>query len=351
MRKFNLLLSFLFLLGITLVSCEGPMGPAGEDGTNGTNGTDGIDGTNGTAVCQTCHTNDQFLLSKQEQYNNSLHAKGENAAYTNNSSASCTNCHVSQGFRDYIATGTVPTTKYTNPLQPNCYTCHKIHTSFTEADWDLTTTSAVTLTHGSGTYDKGNSNLCANCHQARAVSPMPTVGGADVSLTSSRWGTHHGPVANILAANGGYEVTGTVTYGTNVHGSIADGCITCHMSTPYGNYAGGHQMGLEYDSHGTATPLYTGCTTCHTNDAAFKTKVSDFQASIQTKLDELEALLIADGIYNTATELIFTGTYSADVAGAFLNYQTCKEDRSLGVHNPAYVKALLTNSIEALSVK
>jgi len=43
-----------------------------------------------------------------------------------------------------------------------------------------------------------------------------------------------------------------------------------------------------------------------------------------------------------------TGTYSSDVAGARFNYQMCLEDRSNGVHNPKYVKALLQNSIEAL---
>ena len=32
-----------------------------------------------------------------------------------------------------------------------------------------------------------------------------------------------------------------------------------------------------------------------------------------------------------------------------LNWQLFAEDRSLGLHNPAYAKAVLTNTIEALS--
>ena len=36
-------------------------------------------------------------------------------------------------------------------------------------------------------------------------------------------------------------------------------------------------------------------------------------------------------------------------AQAFYNWIGLTEDRSLGVHNPRYVEALLSNSIEALS--
>ena len=37
------------------------------------------------------------------------------------------------------------------------------------------------------------------------------------------------------------------------------------------------------------------------------------------------------------------------VAQAFFNYEIIHEDRSDGAHNAAYIKALLTNSIEALT--
>jgi len=349
MKKFkNLFIYTVMFAGVALISCEGP---AGKDGVNG---QDGIDGATGTAVCQVCHASNQNMVAKVEQYNESFHANGENAAYANNSSASCTQCHVSQGFVDYINNGKVENTvKYSNPLQQNCYTCHQVHKTYTEADWTLTTTEAVTLTHGGDTYDRGNSNLCANCHQARTLSPaLPAIGGVDVTLTSTRWGTHHGPMANVLLGKGGYEVVGSEPYGTNPHYTQnAQGCVTCHMATPYGTMAGGHNLGLEYDSHGTAKLLTTGCTECHTNATTLATLISTRQATTQALLNELEALLETNGIYSTTTELAVLGTYSADVAGAFINYQTIKEDKSLGIHNPGYTEALLTNSIEKLSVK
>ena len=58
--------------------------------------------------------------------------------------------------------------------------------------------------------------------------------------------------------------------------------------------------------------------------------------------------LIAAGIMTEAGGSAVTGTYPSNVAGARMNYQMCLEDRSKGVHNPKYVKALLTNSIESL---
>ena len=48
-----------------------------------------------------------------------------------------------------------------------------------------------------------------------------------------------------------------------------------------------------------------------------------------------------DGYYNE-------GIYPVVLAQAAWNYKTLLEDKSEGVHNPDYVKALLSNSIEAL---
>jgi hypothetical protein len=43
------------------------------------------------------------------------------------------------------------------------------------------------------------------------------------------------------------------------------------------------------------------------------------------------------------------GTYTNRVAGACWNFRTIAvEDRSMGIHNPKFVKRLLQNSIESL---
>ena len=335
---------------MVIAACEGPMGPAGEDGVDGTNGTDG------TAKCSTCHNNSATIVAKQLQYENSLHAMGENAAYANRPAPAndCAKCHSSQGFLDFNADGTFNTAysstmQYKDVQQPNCYTCHETHKNFDETDWDLTYDGTHNLLLDNTAFNKGSGNLCSKCHQARAVSPMPVVGGADVALTSTRWGTHHGPVANVLTGTGLYKTVGSATYPTTAPHYAADACVTCHMANSYGDLGGGHTMNIEYDVHGTATLNLEGCVACHADLTALKTKITTLQADVTAKLATLEGLLITANIYNPTTGLNKTGSFTANVAGAFLNYQSLKEDRSFGVHNPAYTKALLDNSIQALT--
>ena len=56
------------------------------------------------------------------------------------------------------------------------------------------------------TVDFGTGNLCANCHQSRPIDAavMPVVGGPDITLTAAnkRYGSHHGPQANIIGGIG-----------------------------------------------------------------------------------------------------------------------------------------------------
>jgi len=69
--------------------------------------------------------------------------------------------------------------------------------------------------------------------------------------------------------------------------------------------------------------------------------------AIPTGLATLKQLLITAGSLTDTDEAV-PGIYSPQVAQATWNYITLIEDRSQGVHNPNYTKALLKNSIEAL---
>jgi hypothetical protein len=48
-------------------------------------------------------------------------------------------------------------------------------------------------------------------------------------------------------------------------------------------------------------------------------------------------------------DLSVPATLSADEAGAYWNLLMVDNEKSLGVHNPGYVRALLKNSIQSLS--
>jgi hypothetical protein len=54
------------------------------------------------------------------------------------------------------------------------------------------------------------------------------------------------------------------------------------------------------------------------------------------------------GAMNEGSDSPIPGTYAPEVAGAVLNYKAIKEDRSLGVHNPSYVRRILQNTIDLL---
>ncbi|TFH48808.1 MAG: hypothetical protein E4G92_02940 [Bacteroidia bacterium] len=354
MKRSLKFISLLVMTGMVMASCEGPMGPIGAQGEKGDKGDPGTPGS--TLACAECHNTDDQIVAFSAQWSESTHANGGNAAYANRSG--CAQCHTSQGFSQHVAgvadNNIVPPT---NPLQINCFTCHKIHETYTDDDWSFTKPGAETLAvkyaGADVIWDKGNSNQCVFCHQERPISPAPIANGPDFAITSSRIGPHHGPNANLILGKHPFELGTGYGPTANPH-STNSGCITCHMSDPYGYTAGGHNMGMKYDSHGTETRLNTGCATCHDISTtalatAFNTKINTFQALIQSKLDDLEGQLIAAGIYNVSSELAKTGTFKANAVMAYINYNTIKEDRSLGVHNPNYTKVLLDNSSAALT--
>jgi hypothetical protein len=234
-----------------------------------------------------------------------------------------------------------------------------IHMNYDETDWALSATDAVTFEWGDATVDLGgSSNLCINCHQSRSVSPAPELGGGEVTITSSRWGPHHGPLGNNLWGVGGYEIAGSESYGDpGSHAHAGLGCVSCHMApVPYGGRsAGGHTFNMTYEYHGSLEYNIGACTSCHSAlEDQEDFDLNGVQTEVEEKLGELHQILVDKGWLNEESGLWNASSsapivVSSDEAGAMLNYITIEEDRSLGIHNPRYILALLTNSIEALS--
>ncbi len=347
-------LSFFSVAAIMLCSCEGPMGPAGADGAPGADGQNGIDANES---CTLCHNNNAVIETKLAQWENSVHATGGNAGYCNRTG--CLQCHTSQGFLQAVATGsTSGLTVPTDPQQINCYTCHKIHDTFTDDDWALTKPGAQVLdvkdiAGADVTWNKGNSNQCVQCHQARPISGAPAFTDNDFVVTSggTRIGQHHSPTPNLILGKNAFEIDGTTDYPASNPHSSDKGCLSCHMSTPYGYVGGGHSWNMKYEVHENETLLTTGCLVCHTTYTAttIAAKLDDLQTEVEEKIADLEAQLIAAGVYDTSTELAKAGTFSSKLVYAYIIFDTIVQDRSEGAHNPGYIKALLDNTIEAMT--
>jgi len=301
------------------------------------------------------------MFAIQVQYAQSTHRLGGNFE---RSTTSCATCHTHQGFLERMETGAWATAENVmNPAPINCRTCHQIHTTYTAADYALTATEAVDLNYPGTTFDFGAAagNLCAQCHQARTFSPVPVIGGADVTVTSSRYGTHHGPQANIMAGVGAFEFTGPVSIvdGEHAHGLLTANekmCATCHMGAAFGEQSGGHTWKMSYDYHGSEVDNVAGCQSCHP-DANNFAYFGDLQGNIQALMVELEQQLVDFGIKQAmSTDYTIhglnvyanTGDWPGDVVGAFLNWQMFAEDRSLGLHNPTYVRSVLVNTVAAM---
>jgi hypothetical protein len=182
-----------------------------------------------------------------------------------------------------------------------------------------------------------SSNLCVNCHQSRRPEPNIAAPGETFEITATHYGPHHGPQANVFAAEGFAEIPGDVAY-TGDDG--AHSCSSCHMND-YADGAGGHSW----------APNTAGCYECH-SEAAF----NGIQSDVETKLNQLRDELLARGVLEEDPEEPGTyqpvvGTHPMIEVQAFFNWIGLVEDRSLGLHNPAYVNALLDNTLAALPTR
>ena len=294
--------------------------------------------------CSDCHDDSTTIVSMQTQWAASVHATGGN--FERNGSG-CAGCHASEGFSELMTVGNEEppdvAAAISNPSPINCRTCHEIHTNYDESDFALVGTDPGEIRVTGETVDFGKGNLCINCHQSRVGSPLAVPGGGDIEITSFRWGPHHGPQGNVFAGIGGIELPGSASYASSLHTSmITDGCVSCHMAEAYGAQAGGHTMKMGYDYHDALRPNLAGCEDCHEDIEDFD--LGGLQTEIIALLEELHGLMEADGLLRE-DGYILPAVWSSDKAGAYYNYKLIEEDRSNGVHNPKYAKALLVNSI------
>jgi len=349
--------SFMFIQ-CTSDPIAGIDGKDGIDGADGINGADGADGLNGEVTCISCHTTmnkehaeASYLLSIHaiETLHETTDLNGDpitltTSDYTNRTG--CVECHTSGGYIDQmngvaLATGggvAKNDPAYAGKQTITCVTCHDKHTTFDFANdgYDFALRQAlfpVTLAADQAyVMDMGSSNTCVNCHQPRSL--PPTVGDANGNVKlSSRFGPHHGPQSTLLEGIQGALYVGSTVYPAPKSAAHRKGasCTSCHMAESEDANEGLH----------TWNPAEDSCLTCHKNGAP--SEVSGFAADMQA----LEDLLVAKGAFDADKDAFTSNTVPLNVAQAAWNFALLREDRSNGIHNPGYAKALLKNSLEA----
>ncbi|RXP63619.1 hypothetical protein EC396_02105 [Lutibacter sp. HS1-25] len=361
------LIGFLMIIMSSFMFIQCTSDPiAGVDGKDGIDGVDGINGADGIGVqeCVACHS-DATRNPIHDAYAMSRHGNG--SSWARGTSASCAQCHNNEGYIDYLS-GNFKDGDGNQSANPvgyavsnaiTCKGCHTDHRSFDFAndgqDYAIRSNDPVKLVIDpsvvidfTNNSDKlGLSNSCTTCHQPRNSYPVPA-GTDPVVITSYRYGPHHSPQATLLEGIMGANIAGSTGYpgaggsGDNTHRK-GSSCTACHMGESADASEGGHTWKASEET----------CLTCHKNGVP--SGVTDFDANLQSlhdllfakKLIDAEGYVLGDDGINRASTTNPLNASAKD-AQAIWNYKTIEEDKSKGVHNPKYVKALLKNSIEYL---
>lgn len=372
--SFFWMLSILMVFAIAMTNCtkEGPAGPAGADGVDGVDGTDGTDGVDGNSTCLECHTQVN-MDAINAAYAEHKHASGFSFGYAGTRD-DCAYCHSNDGFIEYARSGVKMAPAV--PTSLSCAACHSSHQSLEDGiSAPMRMVPPVTsLVHEGVVYEYGGGNLCATCHQARrgptgyygtedatydrkftgddialyqahgAVGPngtMELIGDTlfvtfDVPFAthtytnSSHAGPHHGPQANMMAADIGSAMGEPFTRDHHTD------CASCHLTNE------------EVGSGHTFVPDINMCNECHGTDYDMEAEMAEVTArlhAVEVALEEIGAIHVGDdGVHPMYASL------PTDQWNAFWNYMCLMEDNSQGVHNFSYAKQLLTQAEGALGL-
>jgi hypothetical protein len=285
------------------------------------------------------------LAQGQISYKNSVSTKITEATYAGHANVAvvhCTTCHDSSAQNDPHVTGKAYT--------PGSFPLRVPSGADDQAMLELSSAPATADGTPAGKYGVGNA--CIWCHKSRKDATDYIA--ASNNISSSHWGPHEGPQSDVYTGKGGYRYAGK-TYGTSQHASFDKGCVNCHMPSVAENQGVG--------DHSFAPRLDT-CKTCHSTAKNFdvlsgQTTVKAGLQRLRETLNDLllltrdpgptfgplDAAALADA--NFALDLARPkNPVTADVAGALYNYFVLARGSALGVHNPAYTRQLIFDSIE-----
>jgi hypothetical protein len=381
---------------------QGEQGPPGEPGI-GAGGESGVSGGL-TASCMTpCHGFNGIV----EQWKTSRHFAtyvanlGGEEVETWTGATTCGNCHAIDGIEQRLAsnvtykgddgpveveqgqinyansdTGAISEAAYAGHATVavvHCTTCHDASAEndphLTGGDYEpgsfplrvpagrddeafLERSSEVGVSDGTSAGNYGSGNACIWCHKSRK-DVTNYVRASLQNITSTHWGPHEGPHADVFTGKGGYEYP-QKSYGSSSHSNLESGCVDCHMPPNddiggIGDHSFYAQLSVCVDCHQTATNF---------DVIGGQSQVKDWLQRLRVSLNDL-SLLSRDGTTPLSAEALEDEDFAhdgalpktdvpSDAAGALYNYFLVARGSASGVHNPRYVGQLLYDSIEAV---
>ncbi|MFC2103630.1 T9SS type A sorting domain-containing protein [Bacteroidota bacterium] len=211
----------------------------------------------------------------------------------------------------------------------------------------------------------GTGSQCMECHRSRRNGPEYS---SDIENASSHYGPHHGPQADMLIGANAPDFG--VQLPSSPH-SVAteNACVDCHMAgeltDPEGNInlVGGHSWNMN-DAEGN--DHIEACAPCHgTIGTSFKDKkyyingnadldgngtAEGLQLEVHGILEMLAELLPhdEDGDVSITEDNADSVALTPEIMRAGYVYFWIEEDRSFGIHNPAFTVSLLKAAIEEM---
>ena len=163
-----------------------------------------------------------------------------------------------------------------------------------------------------------------------------------MKISSTHWGPHLSGQSDMLIGSNGYEYADYDYTITKHRSATKDGCIDCHFEATVPNVLGGHTFAMVAMVEGEESENTGACEKCHTDVTSLDYK--GIQTEVTEMAEHLAGLLEDAGLWANGGPKVVTT--SVDSAGAVWNLAMAEEDRSEGVHNPAYIKGLLDSSIK-----
>jgi len=298
------------------------------------------------------------------------HAKGAYISFGGRSG--CSPCHSGAGYVEWIHEGRpvdanglpAATTQLPAATNISCAVCHDPHDAT-----NLHQLRALETQLGDGTLvtsDKYSTGTqCMDCHRSRRNAATYA---SDINNQSVYYGPHHGPQADMMLGKNAPDFG--IEFPSSPHGvaqlnGVANSCNNCHMAGDLtdanGNisHVGGHSWNMN-DAQGN--DFVAACTPCHGDiGTSFTDKkyyvngnadldgdgvAQGLQLEVKGMLDTLAAYLPQKNgsvsITGDSTNLTPT------IMKAGYVYFWVEQDRSFGIHNPAFTVAILKAAIEAV---
>ncbi|MBT8398697.1 MAG: hypothetical protein HKO65_00525 [Gemmatimonadetes bacterium] len=273
------------------------------------------------------HSGDLRAQSIRQQWQASPHARSMDTPEEQErmNTAGCARCHTAQGYQHETLGGMESAAPYSDATGLTCTACHA------EGEEGRRI----------GPIRAGAArDACRGCHD-ELVTNSPN------SLSwCSQWGIFEG------TGGAGEEGAGTVV---SSHTQMEDGCIGCHMAPSFEGLdptlVGGHTFRVK--TKGDLPPTFNSepCLSCH--KIMTSEILDESQNQVRELLGDLGAMLPQrpdpENPGSTVPRFPADPTLTDLQARASHNYWLVEKDGSLGVHNPAYTRVLLEETMERLA--